>query len=413
MDSPNIQKHSGNKDEPGVNGNSISSKNVTTKEPIHDLKKSKDKGVFVKSCSETIVSFHTHLKSKSSNLASLVVNLGSFMLLVILFLLFKKDVITPVKRGFFCNDLTIRYPIGENTISTNTLIGSCLLIAILIFILGEYLFDFQECPKIKNLKKKINLLQTYLSPERWYIRTLKFFFIYSWSLLASQVLVNVLKCSVGSLRPHFFKVCNPNVACNDEESTVYHTEYVCQGITTEMESSLRTSFPSGHAAFSAAAALFLVYYIQRKMKRCITISFCGCSRRNSTFIVLLGPSLQFACLLLSCWTSILRVSDYKHHLMDVIVGYILGGGIGLMSAHHALNWDSINKYQNYSSKKEDKTGSAGLSIQELVELNEEERNQQNPSGFSKDEDIEKVMEHEGISNSANVNVLTVVKTESE
>ena len=223
------------------------------------------------------------------------------------------------------------------------------------------------------------------------------------------MLVNVLKCSIGSLRPNFFKVCNPDVSCNNSESTIYHTDYVCQGITSKVEANLRTSFPSGHAAFSAAAALFLVAYIQNKMKRRINVICCGSLRNMSTFVVLLGPSLQFLCLILSCWASVLRVSDYKHHLLDVIVGYVLGGVIGVMSGFHALGWDSAERYRN-CSKKEDKIGS-GISIQELVELNEEICQQK--SGCNKDDDIEKVMEHEGVSNSANVNVLTVVKSESE
>ena len=409
---PNNQLHSESKKEnSNSNGNSTSSKNMKG----HDLNKSKNEDSFVQERrDETVLSLTTNLRSKrSSNLVSFVINLSSFVVLVILFLLFKKNFITPFKRGFFCNDLTIRYPVREDTISTSALVGFSILIAILVFILGEYIFDVQECPRIKNLKhltSNINFIYNYLSPKRWYIRVLKFFFIYSWGLLASQVLVNVLKCSVGSLRPNFFIVCNPNVTCNNGETTKYHTDYGCQEeISPKEEANLRTSFPSGHAAFSAAAALFLVVYTQSKMKRCINISCCGSLSTISTFVVLMRPSLQFVCLVLSCWASLVRVSDYKHHLTDVLIGYVLGSIIGVMSACHALGWDSTDGYGN-CSKKDEKTGS-GISIQELVELNEE-RCQQKPE-CNKDEDIEKVMEHEGMSNPANVNVLTVVKTESE
>ena len=242
-------------------------------------------------------------------------------------------------RDSFCSDHTIRYPNGKDTISTNVLIVYSIILALLVFFLGEYLFDFQTCPTIKSLKqlttKNIKCSANWLSPKRWYIRILKFFFMFTWSVLASQVLVNVLKVSIGSLRPNFFTACNPSVTCNNDgtDSSIYHTEYVCQaeGITAKKEASLRTSFPSGHAAFSAAAAFFLIVYIQKKMRRSFNMNCCGASSTINAFVVLLRPSLQFFCLLLACWVSLLRVSDYKHHLIDVIVGFILGGIIGIMT----------------------------------------------------------------------------------
>ena len=61
--------------------------------------------------------------------------------------------------------------------------------------------------------------------------------------------------------------------------------------------------------------------------------------------------------------------------------------------------------------KNKKRGS-GSSIEELVELHDE-RCEQNHATTKNDEDIEKVMEHEGSSSGGNMNVMTIVKTESE
>ena len=125
------------------------------------------------------------------------------------------------------------------------------------------------------------------------------------------------------------------------------------------------------------------------MRRRLSINCCGISSTINAFVVLLRPSLQFLCLLLSCWVSLLRVSDFKHHLIDVIVGFILGGSIGIVTAFHALGWDSIGQFRS-SHLKSKKRGS-GSSIEELVELHEE-RCEQNHATTKNDEDIEKVME---------------------
>ena len=278
---------------------------------------------------------------------SISINAISFIGLLLLFVLFKKNAVTPFRRGFFCSDISIRYPIRDDTVSTTSLVISSVLIFIFVVFVGEYMFGLKESPEITNLKtgsKPFRWMQVYLTPRKWFFRALKFFFIYLWALLASQVLVNILKHSIGTLRPNFYAACNPNIKCDNEgDKFLYHTEYECQDITSKEEASLRTSFPSGHSAFSATAALFLVIYIQKKMNKPISLTFCGTEKVLDTFVVLVGPSLQLICFGLSCWTSLLRVSDYKHHLLDVIVGYILGGIIGSVAAYHSLGWDSINR----------------------------------------------------------------------
>merc|ERR1712038_2125739 len=282
----------------------------------------------------------TILNRLTSHLTSILLNVASFLILIILFVLFKKKHFTPFRRGFFCSDLSIRYPVGEDSISTSTLVVACVVIAIIIFIIGEYILDY----KLK-LSKDSKRSETW--SEKWFVKALKFFLIYLWALLANQVIVNVLKHSIGTLRPSFFTVCNPNITCSSEDNT-YHTDYSCQGISASKEAGLRTSFPSGHAAFSATSALFLVIYIQSKSRRPINISLFAKTKSINAFVVLLSPSLQLLCFILSCWTSLLRVSDYKHHLVDVIVGYVIGGVIGAIASIHALRWDKIAIQQNFA-----------------------------------------------------------------
>jgi phosphatidate phosphatase len=48
-------------------------------------------------------------------------------------------------------------------------------------------------------------------------------------VVATSVLTDVMKVSIGGLRPNFIAICQPNVTCaTPEEFGVYHTDYVCQ-----------------------------------------------------------------------------------------------------------------------------------------------------------------------------------------
>jgi hypothetical protein len=53
--------------------------------------------------------------------------------------------------------------------------------------------------------------------------------LFLWGVVATSVLTDVIKVSVGMLRPNFLAICNPNITCtNSEEFGIYHTDYVCQ-----------------------------------------------------------------------------------------------------------------------------------------------------------------------------------------
>jgi phosphatidate phosphatase len=59
--------------------------------------------------------------------------------------------------------------------------------------------------------------------------TNRLFLLFVYGVVAASVVTDVLKVSVGMLRPNFIAVCQPNVTCaTPEEFGVYHTDYVCQ-----------------------------------------------------------------------------------------------------------------------------------------------------------------------------------------
>ena len=340
---------------------------------------------------------------------STVISIALSMVLIVVLIALKKNVIEPFRRGFFCSDVSIRYPVVEDTLSTGRVVISFGFMLILIVFVGEWLkssvgmLDVGESSVIRKTKtgtKPFIWIQKYLTPRKWFFSALKFFFVYMWAVLASQVLVNILKHSLGTLRPNFFARCNPNVKCqNEDEQFLYHTEYVCQGITSKEEASLRTSFPSGHSAFSATTALFLVCYIQKKMNKPISFTFFGSGKELDTIRALMALAIQYVCFEISIGTSLLRILDYKHHLLDVIVGYVLGGIIGYSAAYHYLRWDSVRRTQKNSSA--DINDRSSFSVQELVEMNGGQDNEIR----KQDEDVGKdVMEYENESNLGNGNL---------
>ena len=103
------------------------------------------------------------------------------------------------------------------------------------------------------------------------------------------------------------------------------------------------------------------------MNKPISFTFFGSGKDLDTIRALMALAIQYVCFEISIWTSLLRVLDYKHHLLDVIVGYVLGGIIGYSAAYHYLRWDSVRRIQKNSIA--DINDRSSFSVQELVEMN--------------------------------------------
>ena len=126
----------------------------------------------------------------------------------------------------------------------------------------------------------------------------------------------------GRLRPHFIEVCNPNISmnanvCGTLDSPVYVTDFQCLGQPGLSDSELRSrlhdmrlSFVSGHASLSTYSMWFSIVYLHQRM-----------ATRNFRLV---KPLIQVGCALFAVFTSLTRVSDYKHHPEDVVGGAILG-----------------------------------------------------------------------------------------
>ncbi|KOB53409.1 Uncharacterized protein OBRU01_25955, partial [Operophtera brumata] len=116
---------------------------------------------------------------------------------------------------------------------------------------------------------------------------------YIYGAVVNLTVLEVVKCVVGSPRPTFFDLCQPEEAktCVDSE---FVSSYTCTSTTytryLQIDSS--RSFPSAH------------------------------SWRNRS--VLIVPLVQVLCIIYSCVCSLTRVSDHRHHWWDVLIGGSMG-----------------------------------------------------------------------------------------
>ncbi|XP_036062798.1 phospholipid phosphatase 1 isoform X3 [Onychomys torridus] len=152
---------------------------------------------------------------------------------------------------------------------------------------------------------------------------------------ASQSLTDIAKYSIGRLRPHFLAVCDldwSQINCSDG----YIENYVCRGNEDKVREG-RLSFYSGHSSFSMYCMLFTALYLQARMK--------------GDWARLLRPTLQFGLVALSIYVGLSRVSDYKHHWSDVMVGLIQGAVVAILVAVYVS--DFFKNRHPYAERKED------------------------------------------------------------
>ena len=182
------------------------------------------------------------------------------------------------RLGFFCGDVSIRYPELPETVSTSKVLASTIIIATILFSLGEYLVAaFQKRSgqqlsdsntlqhhKSSHLEGVKSCISAAYKGSAWYFRAIKVMALFLWGVGVGHLVCYVLKSSFGHLRPNFWAVCRPNVTCSDP--LIYHEDYSCTGADSRLEAWSRQAFPSGHATFAGYSAVFLVVYLQDRLR---------------------------------------------------------------------------------------------------------------------------------------------------
>ncbi|CAJ0581265.1 unnamed protein product, partial [Mesorhabditis spiculigera] len=233
-------------------------------------------------------------------------------------LLIFHEFVPPYKRGFYCDDETIRYPFRKSTVSRQMLIVVGLLIPSALILLTE-LFRATVWEKPCRDQFKTYHMRNH-SVHRLIVRLYCFLGYFFVGVCFNQLMVDIAKYSIGRPRPHFIDVCRPSVGyktcANPDE---YIENFNCTGIDKGLIHESRLSFYSGHAAFSFYAAWFTALYLQARLYRPL-------------FSRLTIPVVQFLLFGGAAYVAYTRVSDYKHHWSDVLVGAIMGSSIGIFVA---------------------------------------------------------------------------------
>ncbi|XP_075707222.1 phospholipid phosphatase 2 isoform X2 [Rhinoderma darwinii] len=218
----------------------------------------------------------------------------------------------PYKRGFYCDDESIRYPYRDDTITHGLMAGVTISCTIIIIASGEMYMVFS-----KRLYSRSEC-NNYVAALYKVIGT----FLFGASV--SQSLTDLAKYMVGRPRPNFLAVCDPvwsTVNCSG-----YVMELECRGSHANVTES-RLSFYSGHSSFGMYCMLFLSLYIQ--------VRLCGKWAR------LLRPTIQFFLLSFALYVGYTRVSDYKHHWSDVLVGFLQGALVATLTVRYVSDFFKV------------------------------------------------------------------------
>ncbi|OON24056.1 PAP2 family protein [Opisthorchis viverrini] len=216
--------------------------------------------------------------------------------------------IQPISQGYFADDYSIRLPRHSSTVSSVTLysVSSVLILTTV----NQVCFSFIP-PQVVAVEVMIGWDS--LRMKKAGIPVV-LYSIYDYLLVAfygyfvTITITDVGKAAVGRLRPSFFDQCGPNVL----QSTVlgYITDYSCTSGSEKDHLDARKSFPSGHSSLAIYSALFLCIYLQL--------------RQSKFRIPALRVAAQTVFLSLAIVTCITRITDYRHHVTDVLAGAVLG-----------------------------------------------------------------------------------------
>ena len=154
---------------------------------------------------------------------------------------------SPYKRGFFCNDQSIKLPHKRETISDGKLAVISLFIPALVITITEavhYAVKRNQYQKESQLSFISRLRSNSLINN-----SVKVLAVFLFGALTTLLLTDLGKFSLGVLRPHFLSVCQLNwtkINCSEGR---YITTAVCEG-DPDVIRKARLSFPSGHASLS-------------------------------------------------------------------------------------------------------------------------------------------------------------------
>lgn len=173
-------------------------------------------------------------------------------------LLLNGDVTPLVRRGFFCDDSTINYPIKTDTIDLKVLMLVGLVIPSLVIKCCDMqlikLLSFSALPLSSdsdNLlrKRKQNIKRTFLiAASKFLKRPFGECQLFYFGFASTMFFTGLGKVTCGRMRPHFMQKCQPNVDCTLKQNrNRYIEDFNCTNTNLRSRdfSYITTSWPSG------------------------------------------------------------------------------------------------------------------------------------------------------------------------
>ncbi|KAI2650358.1 Phospholipid phosphatase 2 [Labeo rohita] len=209
----------------------------------------------------------------------------------------------PYEQSIHCQDESISYPLKPDTITHVTLAIVTITCTIIIISSGEAYLVYS---------KTIHSNSTF---NQYVAAIYKVLGAFLFGGAVSQSLTDLAKYTIGRPRPHFLTVCAPKV---------------CKGYVA-----LNDCTGEANAVTEARLKKIKTFYVQ--------------ARLNAKWARLLRPTIQFFLVAFAVYVGYTRVSDYKHHWSDVLVGLLQGALIAILTVRYVSNFFRVRPYPQCSS----------------------------------------------------------------
>ena len=245
----------------------------------------------------------------------------------------------PIVQGFYCDDQTIDKPYKVQTVTLSYLYPTALLLVIVCLSIGV-VHHRKICTRRKFIID-VGILLT--------------LFVYGSCICL--VITNIAKYFLGTLRPHYLSVCQPDwlqINCTNEagRKILILGDGICQTNDSKLLKLAHLSFPSLHASFASYTSIFLILYLKQLL--------------NYNRLDVL-PNYFFQVLLAAAalYIGLTRVSDYHCHPSDVIAGFVIGFMISLVM-HYSFIGHRVNEVNKDLPCEFDDDGSVTLDFNESM-----------------------------------------------
>ncbi|CAH2042047.1 unnamed protein product, partial [Iphiclides podalirius] len=232
----------------------------------------------------------------------LLIDLPILLLVAAVCILLEVGALPSRRAGFWCNDPELSYPHTGDTFSISLVATITVIIPFIVMWAVETILHQDD----EYTMKKSKLVASAKTASLLYRD-------YIYGSVVNLTILEVVKCVVGSPRPTFFDLCQPDKAktCNNSE---YVSSYVCTSTkySRYLQIDSSRSFPSAHASLSIYCGLFIAWYLQRR----------AFSWHNRS--VLIVPILQVLSLTYATVCPLSRLTDHRHHWWDVLAGAVMG-----------------------------------------------------------------------------------------